>query len=376
MANQQYQQHQYGQMDQTAYEAAVNAKRGWKRDGPVAQDTNNFNAKAQDLARQNTNPQAVSQAYAQSQGYAQQPQAPQPYQNQRPQEPIVRPDLAQSQAPPVPQQVPVPNQQQAQQQDQKNTLVGKKSGKNSTQNNLQIAEIRDGLVIMSDGSFRAVIMAQSINFDLMSPTERESVEYAYQNFLNSLYYPIQIFVRSTKVNMRPYLNKLQKLRSEQDNMLLALLMEDYTYFISSLVQQTNIMDKNFYIVVSFHKGDETRVLGNNVKKEHFSEGRKTSRDIRDIFRFKNNPDAITINEADIEEAKAELKNRVSGVVNGLANIGVQAIPLNTEELIELYYDVYNPDTATRQKLQLSHDLMAPVVVKGKGEAPRPDMSQT
>src|SRR6476620_10532382 len=107
-----------------------------------------------------------------------------------------------------------------------------KSNPNSTQNTLQIAEIRDGIIIMNDGSFRSVIMAKSINFDLMSPQEREAVEYSYQGFLNSLYFPIQIFIRSQKVDLRPYIEKLDKIRTEHDNMLLALLMEDYIQFLA------------------------------------------------------------------------------------------------------------------------------------------------
>jgi len=108
-----------------------------------------------------------------------------------------------------------------------------KSNPNSTQNTLQIAEIRDGIVIMNDGSFRSVIMAKSINFDLMSPQEQEAVEYSYQGFLNSLYFPIQIFLRSQKVDLRPYIERLDKIRTEHDNMLLALLMEDYIGYIGS-----------------------------------------------------------------------------------------------------------------------------------------------
>src|SRR4051812_31950835 len=118
-----------------------------------------------------------------------------------------------------------------------------KSNPNSTQNTLQIAEIRDGVVIMSDGSFRSVIMVKSINFDLMSPQEQEAVEYSYQGFLNSLYFPVQIFIRSQKVDLQPYIEKLDKIRTEHDNMLLAMLMEDYITYIDQLSQQTDNMDK-------------------------------------------------------------------------------------------------------------------------------------
>src|SRR5688572_27473160 len=94
------------------------------------------------------------------------------------------------------------------------TTAQRSSNPNSTQNTLQIAEIRDGIVIMNDGSFRAVVMVKSVNFDLMSPQEQEATEYSYQGFLNSLYFPIQIFIRSQKVDLQPYITKLDKIRSE------------------------------------------------------------------------------------------------------------------------------------------------------------------
>src|ERR671922_2892080 len=86
----------------------------------------------------------------------------------------------------------------------------------STQNTLQIAEVRDGVVIMNDGTFRAVVMCKSVNFDLMSPQEREAIEFSYQGFLNSLYFPVQIFVRSQKVDLRPYLERMNKIRIRQE----------------------------------------------------------------------------------------------------------------------------------------------------------------
>ena len=134
-----------------------------------------------------------------------------------------------------------------------------KSNPTSTQNVLQIAEIRDGIVIMNDGTFRSVIMAKSINFDLMSQQEREGVEVGYQAFLNSLYFDVQIFMRSTRIDIRPYLEKLDKIRSEHDNMLLAMLMEDYIGFVDQLSAQTNIMDKNFYIVIIYTKSIITTI---------------------------------------------------------------------------------------------------------------------
>lgn len=235
-----------------------------------------------------------------------------------------------------------------------------KSNPNSTQNTLEIAEIRDGVVIMHDGSYRSVLRVNSINFDLMSPQEREGVEYGYQGFLNSLYFPIQIFIRSQKIDLGPYLAKLNKIRTEHDNMLLALLMEDYIAYMTYLGEQTNIMDKSFYIVIPFYP------VSNTQKAIASSKGLFTG-----IFGQKEQQ--VVINEPDLEAAKTELRNRVQAVLSALMQCGVHGLPLDTQELIELYYDAYNPDTATRQKLRNFEDISAPIVTKGEGEALQPDL---
>jgi hypothetical protein len=239
------------------------------------------------------------------------------------------------------------------------------SNPNSTQNSLQIAEIRDGIVIMQDGSFRSVIMVKSINFDLMSPQEREAVEYSYQGFLNSLYFPIQIFTRSQKVDLRPYIEKLDKIRSEHDNMLLALLMEDYISFMSDLATQTSIMDKKFYVVVPY------------IPVVDAGKAVEASKNFISNFlgAFSKTETHVTINEADLEAAKTELRNRVQAALGGLLQCGVQGLPLDTQELIELYYDAYNPDTATRQQLKNFNDLNAPVITKGEGFARQPELEK-
>ncbi len=233
-----------------------------------------------------------------------------------------------------------------------------KSNPNSTQNTLRIAEIRDGITIMDDGSFRSVVMVKSINFDLMSPQEREGVEYGYQAFINSLFFPIQIFVRSTRVDLGPYLEKLGKIKSEHENMLLALLMEDYIEYIAALTEQVNIMDKRFYIVIPFYPTVE---MG-NIK----GQGKKA---LGSLFGGNKSRTQIIVNEVDLEKAKTELRNRVQAVLAGLAQIGVQGLPLDSQELIELYYDSYNPDTASRQPIRDFNELAAPIITKGEGFAP-------
>jgi len=209
---------------------------------------------------------------------------------------------------------------------------------NSTQSTLQLSEVRDNMVIMLDGSMRAVIACKSINFDLMSDREREGVEYSYQNFLNSLNFPVQILIRSQRVDIGPYLDKLVQTRRTQDNMLLGILMDDYIEYIDTLSQEANIMEKTFYIVVPyFPKGD----AANLVEQGKGFFGKLFARPTNTVTR---------IDTATYEKAKSEIKNRVDNVVAGMFQIGVQSAQLNTKSLGELYYSFYNPDTAVRQPL--------------------------
>lgn len=245
--------------------------------------------------------------------------------------------------------------------------VQAKTNPNSTQNTLLISEIRDGIVIMNDGTFRAVVMCKSINFDLMSPEERESVEFAYQGFLNSLYFPVQIFIRSQKVDLKPYLDKMDKIRIRQDNMLLGLLMEDYIAFLADIAQQTNIMDKKFYLVIKYPDSNE------DIRKA-LKQSTSFFTGLAGLF-SPTKQGHVVIDENTLEKAKSELRDRVQAVMQGLSQAGIQSLPLDTEELIELYYDAYNPDTATRQQIKDFKDLTAPVITKGQGSAPQPGLDE-
>lgn len=228
---------------------------------------------------------------------------------------------------------------------------------NTTQNSLLISEIRDGMVIMNDGSFRAVVACKSINFDLMSSREREGVEYSYQNFLNALYFPVQIFIRSQRVDIGPYIDRLVALRRNQDNMLLNVLMDDYIEFIDVLSQEANIMDKSFFVIVPFYPaGDITNVV--EQSKGFFGK----------IFQ-KPQTTATKIDVAAYAKAKDEIKNRVDSVVSGLFQIGVKSVQLSTKELGELYYNVYNPDTAVREPLGNFDDVTSTYIRKGESTPP-------
>lgn len=212
---------------------------------------------------------------------------------------------------------------------------------------------------MRDGSFRAVIACKSINFDLMSAREREGVEYSYQNFLNSLYFPVQIFIRSQRVDIGPYIDRLIAMRRDQDNMLLGVLMDDYINFIDVLAQEANIMDKSFFIVVPFYPAGDLSDIRDQAKG-FFGK----------IF-AKPSTETIKIDQASYEKAKDEIKNRVDAVMSGLFQMGVKSVQLNTKELGELYYNIYNPDTAVREPLGDFENVTSTFVSKAPSQAQPP-----
>ena len=241
--------------------------------------------------------------------------------------------------------------------NQNQTNVNNPANPLSTQNSLEIAELREGMVVMRDGSFRAVVACKSINFDLMSAREREGVEYSYQSFLNALTFPIQILVRSQRVDIEPYLNRLAEIQVAQDNMLLSDLMEDYINFIDSLSRSANIMDKSFFIVIPYYpSGDITNLKGS--AKGFFGK----------IF-TKPGAQVSKIDRNTWDKAREEIKKRVDSITGGLYQMGIKSVQLNTKELGELYYNVYNPDTAVYEPLGDFRDTASLFVRKAEGERP-------
>lgn len=223
----------------------------------------------------------------------------------------------------------------------------------STQSTLMISELRDGLVIMKDGSFRAVIACQSINFDLMSESEREGVEYAYQNFLNSLGFTTQILIRSQRVDIGPYIERLTEIRKNNDNMLLGVLMDDYINFIDALSQEANIMDKSFFIVIPYYVSAEAEKVLTQTKNIFTS------------FTKSKQTEVTKIDRATYDAAIKEINNRVETVISGLFQIGIHSVRLNTRELGALYYNFNNPDTAVREPLVDFTKLATTYVRKGE-----------
>ena len=265
----------------------------------------------------------------------------------------------------MPQQI-LPNQQMAMQNqnvasigsaamqaNQAAPISPNKENPTSTQSTLLISELRDNVVIMKDGSFRAVVACKSINFDLMSDMEREGVEYSYQNFLNSLKFTTQILVRSQRVDIGPYIERLTEIRRNNDNMLLGVLMDDYINFIDILSQEANIMDKSFFVIIPYYTSiDAEKAL------------QQTKNFFKTFSRTKA-PEVTRIDRATYDKALSELANRVDSVMSGLFQIGIHSVRLNTKELAELYYNFNNPDTAVREPL-IDFSQLATMYVK-KGE---------
>ena len=223
----------------------------------------------------------------------------------------------------------------------------------STQSTLLISELRDNVVIMKDGSFRAVVACKSINFDLMSDVEREGIEYSYQNFLNSLKFTTQILVRSQRVDIGPYIERLSEIRRNNDNMLLGVLMDDYINFIDILSQEANIMDKSFFIIVPYYTSEDAEKVLQQTKNFFKS------------FSKSKAPEVTKIDRATYDKALSELTTRVDTIISGLFQIGINSVRLNTKELAELYYNFNNPDTAVRELL-VDFSKLATMYVK-KGE---------
>ncbi len=197
----------------------------------------------------------------------------------------------------------------------------------STQKYVDVEEVRDGVIVLKNGSLRAVLLVSSINFDLKATEEQDSIISQYQNFLNSLDFPIQIIVSSRKLNINPYLDYLKKKETQLTNELLSLQLVEYQNFIKNLADVSNIMSKFFYVIVPFHPVETTG--GGFLDK---------------LFGATNSRIAVSKRRELFDTYKNQLWQRVDHISAGLSGTGVNLAPLNTEEIIELLYNSYNPTT--------------------------------
>lgn len=199
----------------------------------------------------------------------------------------------------------------------------------STQRFLSVAEIKDNTIVLRDGSLRQVVAVSSTNFALKSEDEQNAITSAYQNFLNSLDFPLQILMHSRVLDINGYLEKLRNLASGQTNELLRIQMAEYIEYVGRLVEYASIMSKNFYAVIPYSGGAPT--------KESFL-GR--------ISKMFNPASVLALKEEDFEKGKEKLEERLNHVVSGLGGMGLRTMVLTTPDLIELMYQSYNLETAS------------------------------
>ena len=210
------------------------------------------------------------------------------------------------------------------------------SSTSATQEFVPIKEVRDGIVLLKDGGMRSILLCSSLNFALKSEDEKQAILLQFQDFLNSLDFSIEIVVQSRKLDIRPYIALLEGQEKAQTNSLMKIQVREYIEFIRSFTENTNIMTKNFFIVVLYspailttNQSSITSRLGFGTKKER-----------------------AAATEASFDENRTQLEERLSVVEQGLIRTGIRVARLGTEEVIELFYKAFNPGE-TEKPLKIS-----------------------
>lgn len=213
-------------------------------------------------------------------------------------------------------------------------------GSATTQEFIPVREIRDGIVVLRDGSLRAVLLASAINIALKSEEEQQAVILQFQGFLNSLEFPIEISIESRRYDIKPYLLTLEQRIEQQTEELLRLQTREYIEFIKWFTDSVNIMSKKFYVVVPY--------TGSSVSQESGGKGL-----LEKIFPSKT----TSFNEqtAQFEEQRSQLEQRVAVVQGGLSRFGVRSEQLNTQQVIEVFYNMFNPGESHRNIPQLNQN---------------------
>lgn len=196
-----------------------------------------------------------------------------------------------------------------------------------TQDFVPIQEVRDGIVILKDGSMRAILLASSVNFALKSADEQQSIIFQFQNFLNSLNFSVQIGVQSRRLDIRPYIALLEGRYKEQSTDLMRLQTREYIEFIKSFTEQTNIMTKTFFVVIPYTPPIIGGGRGNIASS---------------LFSKKSQLEKSAEKTANFEEHRSQLIQRLEVVQQGLVRCGVRVIQLGTEEIVEVFYKIFNP----------------------------------
>ena len=219
------------------------------------------------------------------------------------------------------------------------TLYSPKTQKSRSQNRVQkllnLKEIRDGIIVLKTGKLRAVVMVSSINFFLMNEEEQNAIIFAYQGFLNSLDFPIQIVIQSKKLNIKKYLARIEEQARMQENELLRSQTELYGAYISDLIELANITTNHFYVVIPTGAGVDTPQKANIVDK---------------LKNYLNPSEVASQQLSSFKQQREEIERRVSHISGSLQSMGLKTARLNTQEVVELLYTNYNPGTSDYQIL--------------------------
>lgn len=202
----------------------------------------------------------------------------------------------------------------------------------ATQSFVPIKEVRDGVLVLKDGSMRALLLASSLNFALKSTDEQQSIIFQFQNFLNSINFTVQIFVQSRRLDIRPYIALLEQRQKEQTGDLMKMQTREYIEFIKSFTESTNIMTKSFFLVIPY----TPPVLGGTKNNNPIS-------NVTSMFGAKKDKKELAADATStFEEHRSQLQQRMDVVEQGLVRCGIRVVELGTEELIELFYKIFNP----------------------------------
>ena len=213
----------------------------------------------------------------------------------------------------------------------------------STQEHLDIEDIRDSIVVLKNGAAAAVLQTTAVNFDLLSETEQDSMIFAFAALLNSLTFPIQILIRTKRMDITNYLYRIAEAKRRTNNQILVSHIDRYEKFIKDLVSKNQVLNKRFYVTIPFIGIDITQVTSGMANL------------------FRRTPPNVS-QWTTLEKAKVNLEPKVEHLIKQLTRIGVKAIRLNTEELVELYYDLYNPEVSREQKAALgTKEYTTPIV---------------
>lgn len=202
------------------------------------------------------------------------------------------------------------------------------ASKSPTQNFVSIKDIKDNVVIQKNGQMTMVLLASSVNFALKSLDEQRAILFQFQQFLNTLDFTLQIYIQSRKLNIEPYLEVLGELDVKQENDLMRTQLREYIEFIRTFTADVDVMSKNFFVVIPYSPVKINLAKGiTNL----FTPGQATT---------------ATANEMHFEEHRIQLEQRAGVVTEGLARVGVRTVTLQKDDLVELFYHLYNPGDST------------------------------